>query len=277
MQRGDPMPNAKLVRAVLPASLAAALACSDPSANAPTAPTTRVPDGPHLITNGQPTGSAYGGVGAVLIDEGGNGTVDGLCSGSLISPTVLLTAGHCISGPGTVYYISFASDVLPLPPVSALIPSTTAFASTDDDIGVIILPAGATTGIPVYDLPTLGLLDELYPQGGLARDRAVLVGYGEQRLQGMETGGLDGVRKVTTAKILSLSASFIIIAGAQGESSHGSTCFGDSGGPTFLASGDPNTIVGVTDLVRLGCQAYAFQVRLDTPTALAFLGQYVTP
>ena len=272
------MPNAKLLRAVLPASLVAALACGDPSANAPTAPSTRVPDGPQLISNGQPTGSAFGGVGVVLIDQGGDGSINFLCSGSLISPTVLLTAGHCTLGPGTVYYISFAQDVIPLPPVSALIPSTTAFASTDDDIGVIILPAGSTTGIPVYDLPPLGLLAELNVQGGLARDRAVLVGYGASRLQGMQTSGLDGVRKVATAKILSLVQSFIVIAGAQGESSHGSICFGDSGGPMFLANGDPNTIVGVNDAVRhFGCQGYAVEVRVDTPTALGFLGQYVTP
>ena len=272
------MPNAKLLRAVLPASLAAALACSDPSANAPTAPSTRVPDGPQLISNGQPTGSAYGGVGAVLIDEGGDGSINFLCSGSLISPTVLLTAGHCILGAGTVYYISFASDVIPLPPVSALIPSTTAFASTDDDIAVIILPAGSTTGIPVYDLPTLGLLAELNQQGGLARDRALVVGYGAGRLKGMQTTGLDGVRKVATAKIQGLIGNFIVLSGAEGESSHGSVCFGDSGGPMFLANGDPNTIVGVNDAVQqLGCQGHAVEVRLDTPTALTFLGQYVTP
>jgi len=272
------MPIAKWIRVVLLSSLAFAIGCGDPAANSPTEPSARVPDGPQLISNGQPTGSAYGGVGVVIIDEGGDRTVDGFCSGSLISPTVLLTAGHCILGAGTVYYISFAQDVIPFPPASALIPSTTAFASTDDDIGVIILPEGSTTGIPVYNLPTLGLLDELNQQGGLARDRAVVVGYGESRLQGMQTGGFDGVRKVTTAKILTLLQGFIIITGAQGESSHGSICFGDSGGPMFLANGDPNTIVGVNEAVQqLGCQARAFEVRLDTPTALAFLGQYVTP
>jgi hypothetical protein len=46
----------------------------------------------------------------------------------------------------------------------------------------------------------------------------------------------------------------------------------------FLANGDPNTIVGVNDAVQqLGCQGHAVEVRLDTPTALGFLGQYVTP
>jgi len=272
------MPIATWIRAGLPASLVFAIACGDPAANSPTAPTARVPDGPHLISNGQPTGNAYGGVGVVLIDQGGDGTIDFLCSGSLISPTVLLTAGHCILGAGTVYYISFAQDVIPFPPASALIPSTTAFASTDDDIGVIILPAGSTTGIPVYDLPSLGLLNGLNEQGGLARDRAVLVGYGVGRLQGMQTTELDGLRKVTTAKIQSLVGNFIVLSGAEGESSHGSVCFGDSGGPMFLANGDPNTIVGVNDAVQhFGCQGHAVEVRLDTPSALAFLGQYVTP
>jgi len=272
------MPIAKWIRAGLPASLVFAIACGDPAANSPTAPTARVPDGPHLISNGQPTGSAYGGVGAVLIDQGSDGTIDFLCRGSLISPTVLLTAGHCLLGPSTTYYISFAPDVIPLPPASALIPSTTAFASTADDIGVIILPAGSTTGIPVYDLPALGLLGQLSEQGGLARDRAVLVGYGVGRLQGMQTTELDGLRKVTTAKIQSLVGNFIVLSGAEGESSHGSVCFGDSGGPMFLANGDPNTIVGVNDAVQhFGCQGHAVEVRLDTPSALAFLGQYVTP
>jgi Trypsin len=271
------MPIAKLVRAMLPASVVVAIACGDPSSNSPTAPAARVPDGPQLISGGQPTGSAYGGVGAVLIDVGANGVIDFLCTGSLISPTVLLTAGHCIIGAGTVYYISFAQDVIPLPPVQSLIQSTTAFASANDDIGVIILPAGSTIGLPVYDLPTLGFLSELNAQGGLARDRAILVGYGVSRLQGMQTSGLDGVRKVTTSKILLLLGRQIIIAGAQGQSGHGGVCFGDSGGPLFLANQDPNLIVGVSSVLLLeGCQALAGHVRLDTPTALAFLGQYVT-
>jgi len=268
---------AKLVRAIGPASVVVAIACGDPSSTSPTAPSARVPEGPQVISNGQPTGSAYGGVGAVLIDVGGDRVIDFICSGSLISPTVLLTAGHCVFGAGTVYYISFAPDVIPLPPASALIQSTTAFASPDDDIGVIILPAGSTTGLPVYELPSVGLLSELNEQGGLARDRAIVVGYGVSRLQGMETSGLDGVRKVATAKVLSLTAGYIIITGAQGQSGHGSVCFGDSGGPMFLASQDPNLIVGVASAVLLeGCQALAFHVRLDTATALAFLGQYVT-
>lgn len=261
---------AKLVCAVVPA--ATAIACSDPSSSSPTAPAARPPDGPQLITGGQATGSAYGGVGAVLIDVGGDLTIDFICTGSLISPTVFMTAGHCVFGAGTVYYVSFAPDVVPLPP---LIPSATAFASPNDDLGVVVLPAGSTTGVPVYDIPSLGFLTESNARGGLARDRAIVVGYGVSSLGGMKTSGVDGVRKVATTRILSLLGRQIIIAGANGKSVLGGVCFGDSGGPLFLAS-DPDLVVGVASGVLLdGCQALAGHVRIDTPTARAFLGQHV--
>src|SRR5919198_4988122 len=33
------------------------------------------------------------------------------CSGTLISPTVVLTAGHCTEGPATNVYVSFDTDL----------------------------------------------------------------------------------------------------------------------------------------------------------------------
>ena len=256
---------------------AATMSCGD--ASSPSAPDQKllVPDGPQLITSGRPTGTDYGGVGALLADVGNNLTVDYLCSGSLISPTVFLTAGHCIGPAGTVYYISFAPDVIPLPPISQLIKSSVAFKSTTDDIGVIILPAGSTIGVPVYDIPTLGFLSQLNQRGGLARETAVLVGYGVASLgRGPLLSGLDGVRKVATAKILYLLGRQIVIADAHGQSGQGGTCSGDSGGPVFLEGQDPDLIVAITSFgFPAGCHAFGVYVRIDTPTALAFLGQFV--
>ena len=271
---GCSMRIAKLASAI--ALVSAAIACTDPSSS-PTAPAARVPNGPQLITGGQPTGSAYGGVGALLGDIGGDDVIDYLCTGSLISPTVFLTAAHCIDEPGTVYYISFAQDVIPIPALSSMIKSTTAYASSDDDIAVVILPNNSTSGIPVYDIPSLGFVTDLYAQGELKNVDAILVGYGAARLRGQQTA-LDGVRKWATSKILLVTVSQVIVSGARGKSGQGGACYGDSGGPLFLADQDPDLIVAIaTSVLPAGCQAFAFYTRIDTASALEFLEPFVTP
>src|SRR5690242_2681568 len=266
MQLGKPL--------VISALVAGTLACAD--SPQVTAPNARVPGGPQLISNGRPTGSAYGGGGVLLIDEGADRTIDFLCSGSLIAPTVFLTAGHCISPPGADYYISFAPDVIPLPPASQLIKSSTAFRAPDTDVGVVILPAGSTAGVPVYDLPSLGLIDALKKGGVLARETAVVVGYGVASLhRGPATSDLDGVRRVAETKVLSIKGQFLEIADAHGQSGQGGTCGGDSGGPVFLGS-DPNVIVAITSAgFPAGCHAIGIYTRVDTQAALSFLSQFV--
>lgn len=267
------MPYAK--RSIALALLVLTSACADTASVV--APDARTPDGPSLISAGRPTGSAYGGVGVVIIDEGANLTVDGFCSGSLISPTVFLTAGHCIVGPGTDYYISFAPDIIPLPPVSQLIKSSTAFSAPNTDVGVIILPAGSTTGIPVYELPSLGYIQTVKDRGVLARVTATVVGYGIGSLgRGPATSDFDGIRRVADTRVLSIQGRYLFIADSHGQSGQGGTCDGDSGGPVFLSQ-DPTIIVAITTTgFPEGCHAIGVYTRLDTQAALSFLGQYVT-
>ena len=258
-------------RSIALAILIVASACADTASIS--APEARTPDRPSLISAGRPTGSAYGGVGIVIIDEGANLTIDALCSGSLISPTVFLTAGHCIGAPGTDYYISFAPDILPLPP---LIKSSTGFRASNADVGVIILPAGSTTGIPVYDLPSLGYLEMLKDRGVLARVSATVVGYGVASLgRGPATSDFDGIRRVADTRVLSIQGSFLFVADSHGRSGQGGTCDGDSGGPVFLSQ-DPTVIVAITTSgFPVGCHAIGIYTRIDTQAALSFLGQYV--
>jgi len=257
------------------AVVAATSACADNASV--TAPDTRAPDGPSLISAGRPTGSAFGGVGVLIIDEGANLSVDGFCSGSLISPTVFLTAGHCILGPGTDYYISFAPDIIPLPPVPQLIKSSTAFRASNADVGVVILPAGSTTGIPVYDLPSLGFIGTVKKGGQLARETAIVVGYGVASLgRGPATSNFDGIRRVAETRVLSIQGPFLLIADSHGQSGQGGTCGGDSGGPVFLSQ-DPTLIIAITTAgFPEGCHAIGIYTRLDTEAALSFLSQFVT-
>ena len=58
----------------------------------------------------------------------------------------------------------------------------------------------------------------------------------------------------------------------------GGTCSGDSGGPNFLGAGaaETNIVAATTITGDLMCRATNVDYRMDTPSARAFLGQYVT-
>src|SRR5215217_7709544 len=68
-------------------------ACSADSTTATLAPST-----PSYITDGAVDGSGHPAVVLILMDVGGAPAYR--CSGTLISPTVVLTAGHCAGEPG---------------------------------------------------------------------------------------------------------------------------------------------------------------------------------
>jgi secreted trypsin-like serine protease len=76
------------------------------------------------------------------------------------------------------------------------------------------------------------------------------------------TGTLNAVNK--TWLRISMNAS----------TGNGGTCYGDSGGPNFL--GTTNVIAGITITGDAVCRSTNVVYRLDTPSARAFLGQYVT-
>lgn len=238
------------------------------------------------ITFGELDGDRHPNVGALLVAwPYPDGDIDIVCSGTLISPTVFLTAAHCVNwmpyygiDPNGVY-VTFDS-------VYEIGASTmhrgTYYVNTNHwhdngdahDVAVIVLDE-PITGIEPASLPPAGLLDELKADKSLKGQQFVAVGYGTVRDD--KTGGphalyWEGARRFSTGTYNALTKSWLHIS-MNPSTGDGGTCYGDSGGPHFL--GDSDMVVSVTVAGDIPCRATDVTYRLDTESARAYLGQFV--
>jgi len=252
------------------------------------------------LTNGVPdTGNTYSNVGAVFA-VGPDGHAIQLCSGTLISPTVFLTVAHCVAyfnsflaPEGFALYMSFANpipfleltDVNTLIPVTAIIPNPNYIPANDThpltpihrgdpaDLAVIILPAAVTQGIAPATLPTAGLLDELSAHNHLQGATFIAVGYGSQDKFFTQSNPLPRMFAFSTFRAVTPAFLQLSINPAH---ENGGACYGDSGGPQFLAV--DGTLI-LTAINSIGgdhnCRAMSHDYRVDTTTARDFLAQFV--
>jgi secreted trypsin-like serine protease len=236
-----------------------------------------------ITTNGFPDNGQHPEVGAIMVPARSGVGYAEVCSGTLVSPTVFLTASHCTSfleaDPRPDYVTFDETDVEPFP--SGLIPATAvtnpAFrGGYKDDVSVMILsmPVSIT---PAQVPKTVGYLDTL---GLNQRTRLTVVGYGtsEQIIIKGENGpqfpfegdrgyGIGGFNALTKDALkMSQNA-------AHGDSG---ACYGDSGGPTYLgaAPNDGNVVLGVTSTGDIPCYSTNVTARTDTPSARALLSRY---
>jgi secreted trypsin-like serine protease len=224
------------------------------------------------ITNGTADGRGHPNVGGLVASEPYPDGTWIYCSGTLISPTVFLTAAHCADD-GERVAVTFdtayeAGDKVYTGTFEAD-PLYNGSQSDPHDIAVVVLDR-AVKGIEPARLPEAGSLSGLS-----ATQRFTSVGYGAYEVTRGPGGRkflYDDVRMVATGTLNSINASWLRIS-MNPATGNGGTCYGDSGGPNFL--GTTNIVAAITITGDAVCRATNVDYRLDTESARAFLGQYV--
>jgi Trypsin len=210
------------------------------------------------------------------------------CGATLVSNTVLLTAGHCVSPfagapPTELLRVNFRQDASPdaagWQPVEAAFahPGLTANRGTTEDVGVVVIADGAAPDVPHATLPEPGRLSTLAAGGGLVGVSFDLVGYGCDHVghaSGPSSGNCDSfVRKFATAPFGGLTQKWLELRTNWIATGEGGQCLYDSGSPEFLAG--TLDLVAVTTAGDRFCRDNNINYRLDTPSARAFLADYV--
>lgn len=232
----------------------------------------------------------------VLYDE--NGDFMGRCSGSLLTPVVFVTAGHCVDG-ATSARVYFQQDAgahydpaTQVDPVSGY-PTTCAngtqgvvcaTSSTlysygypagfpeQKDVGLVILDQSITLA-EYGGLPFAGLLDLVASEPGI-KVRMTDSGYGLSYTNPAKTTSFrERLMATTTLQNLrsALTDGYNMQASNNPGRDGGGTCFGDSGGPVFLE--DTNVIVSVTSfgLSANTCAGVDFSYRLDQQAVIDWI------
>jgi hypothetical protein len=241
--------------------------------------------------------NTYSNTGAFIVKRQSDGRIFAICSGTLISPTVYLTAAHCtqfftddLAPFGFTAFVSFDNPIptgslttrkTKLIPVTQVVtnPNFNQAQSDSGDIGLLLLPGDSTRGITPATLPTEGLLDQLVAQNGHKGAVFTAVGYG---LQNRVVGGGQPFfeddnpipRMFAFSSFNSLNGGYIRLS-QNPATGDGGTCFGDSGGPNFLNVNGTQILAATTVTGDAVCRSTNVDYRLDTASARAFLASFV--
>ncbi|HET7514053.1 MAG TPA: trypsin-like serine protease [Gaiella sp.] len=237
-----------------------------------------------------------------------NGDFVWRCTGSLLTPTVFLTAGHCADtvGGAVTARVYFQQDAgvnydptTQVDPVSGY-PESCAngtlgvTCATSDQLynfdfsGSLTVPDTHDVGLVILDQPIMldeygvlaeaNSLDQLATQRGRQDLTFTVSGYGLTYKQ-QEHNGKPNVsfreRLMALSQLVNLrsglNAGFNLQTVGNG-TGQGGTCNGDSGGPVFYGGYESNTVVGVTSFgLNNLCRGTDFAFRTDQPAVIEWI------
>ena len=239
----------------------------------------------------------------VFYDE--NGEFSHRCSGSLLTPTVFLTAGHCTDG-ATTARVYFQQDAganydpeTGVDPVSGYPEDCAAgtegeTCATSDELynygfaDFAGFPDTRDVGLVILDQPIqlneygvlaeAGSLDRLATQRGRQELTFTASGYGLTKSSPVAVTSFRErlMAQATLTNLRSaLTGGFNLQTNGNG-SGRGGTCSGDSGGPVFYGGYSSNLIVAVTSFgLNPYCRGVDFAYRTDQTAVLEWIRETI--
>ena len=244
-------------------------------------------DRPSFVTYGSLDGNSHPAVVLIVMDIAGEPAFR--CSGTLIAPKVVLTAGHCAGEPGefsgmrvfTESDVQNGNNNYPFAGRNTIEakewhshPLFTEAQFFRHDVGVVLLSREVKLSASAYGkLPRVNQLDALQPRSSTL---FTAVGYGLQKINPVFIEA-EKVRMFAEPWLIQINTpgftgDFSLLL--SNNASSGGTCFGDSGGPNYL--GSSNVVAGVTSFGLNGtCGGTGGVFRLDRKNVLDFVNQYL--
>ena len=248
------------------------------------------------ITDGTLDGSDHPYVG-LMVAKGANGEPLWRCSGTLMSSTVFLTAGHCTEAPAATAVLYFASNVVSGTggtPGALCATGRVGYPCTGGnatgvvhthpdynpnaffvrDLGVVVLDAPLQMS-QYGRLPSLDQYDALKVG---SKTTFTSVGYGLQKSFPDAAAWKDvalKTRMVANPQLVQINRGIVgdFSLLLSNNANTGGTCFGDSGGANFI--GSTRTLAGVTSFgLNSTCGGVGGIFRVDRSWSLDWLATF---